>query len=389
MIEVKYINHKSVAQLNKQATFDRHLGAISIVLYFVTTIYYENNTIPKLVVGTIHIISCLLLLYTQRRKKCVYLTFTILIGTLALVAVNIALGKNIDYIRVTKLLCSIIVAQYIVLNGISKKAGTFLLWLTVLSMIYLYSTSVNSYSIFENTSRNYCSVFCLLAFFAYANSPERRSPVELLLGSCIVLVVCIFAEGRGGIISGALLFALTSIIELSRIETKSKYPAICIVIVGIILIIGFFSIDSIDFNVFSRFGSATAESSNVERLEIIDSYLQTATANPLNILLGFDSTDIKNITIIKQHGNLHNSYLQLHSFFGIAGLLIVVGVAYNTIRTLISKKRLDLLPILVALLVRSFTDWVFPLSYYDVAIYYMIYISLLGYCKDEKSPLLR
>lgn len=375
--------------MTKQTTFDQQLGNISIVLYFVTTIYYQSNIIPKVAVGAIHIISCLLLLYTQRKKKCVHLTFAILTGTLVLVVVNVALDKNIDYIRLAKLLCSIIAAQYIVLNGISKKAGTFLLWLTALSMLYLYYISVNSYSIFENTSRNYCSVFCLLAFFAYVNSPERRSSIELLLGACLVLVVCIFAEGRGGIISGALLFALTGIFELSRIESKSKYLAICTMLVGTVLIIVFFSIGNIDFNVFSRFGSATAESSNAERLEIIDAYIQATTANPLNILFGFDSLEIRDTVLIEQQGNLHNSYLQLHSLFGIAGLLVVVSAAYCSSRSLISKKRLDLLPILVAVLVRSFTDWAFPLSYYDIAIYYMIYISLLGCCKDEKSPLLR
>src|SRR5699024_10158465 len=103
---------------------------------------------------------------------------------------------------------------------------------------------------------------------------------------------------------------------------------------------------------------------------IINEYLNEMESNSMSLAFG---VPYKNSSLFSNfNNNLHNSYLQLHSYFGFAGLLMIIVGALMAIRKYIKNKNILYLFLFGSLLIRIMTDTVAFIGILDPLLYYFI-----------------
>lgn len=286
----------------------------------------------------------------------------------------------------------IVIELPIALYLLKKKNLNETIW-TILPIIIMYivlmnwKISINRYSLFRNTSRNYISVFGLYSIAIYNIMKEKNSKPCSLLVIIIYFFICINAVGRGGIITSGLiliLFIYKRIFGNIKRNLKSYIKIFIFFIITFIMVL-FISnnISYVKINYFGRFfgSESSAEVSTKHRITMVREYLNECTNNIKSFFIGADAKKVTKIT-----GNLHNSYLQLHSSYGIIALIFFM---YASIKSCIYMKRnflFDSLYIFIGILVRAAIDWMFPAFPIDVFIMYYILLPTFypkGPLKDE------
>lgn len=235
--------------------------------------------------------------------------------------------------------------------------------------------SPNKYILFSTMSRNYVSVFALFSL-GLLNLVFEKDDKELpILFAIINFAVCISAIGRGGILEGAIvliLFGAKWIFNKGEKRSKKRVMKILAVTVALIImsIIVCANLEYIKMTYFGRFFGAetSATSSSLYRMDILSNYLDACKNSFRVLFFGENAADFFSV-----NANLHNSYFQLHSQFGLAGILFIIIGSINSIRFLYKNKLWSSAIIFIGILIRAATDWCFPGFPMEILVLYYIF----------------
>ncbi len=143
-----------------------------------------------------------------------------------------------------------------------------------------------------------------------------------LLSSAVTLCVSVFGLGRGSMVVSALIVLLSFLFNLCAIKSSSD-RSISLKLFLLIIIPFFIVFDDIlklmnnEIQILfegSKFASGILDE---HRGRIIIDYLNKIDAIGLLLGQGYDNTSINNF----YGGNPHNSFIRVHSFYGLVGLM--------------------------------------------------------------------
>lgn len=360
-----------------------NIGAAILFIMHILRLYTEKmeNFIDIFIylLGAVLLYQCL----CRYRINTKMIQYYIVIVVLALI--NILFIGNISYIYIIRFSFGYIPLALFFLNC---KILNRNVWLISVAFIMLFIeiswlTSADTGMLFHSTSRNYVSLFALIALWIvmlYYHQINKKVPIGIVF--CVV-IVCISAIGRSGILCSIGMFGL---ILLERVLTsKKKRNAVIkatILILSIILsmlIISFYT-DEIVRQFFPRFVDSTVAESDMGRLRIIYTYFKYCTSSTNDVLFGV-SLEKMNSSILFMDGNLHNSYLQLHACLGIGGVVLMIIALIRTTKYLIQNSEFEKIIFLVTFLVRFAFDFCAAGYIGDVVLIYYILLPLI----DENS----
>ena len=207
-------------------------------------------------------------------------------------------------------------------------------------------------------SNNYVSVLIIIAASLYYIAVEReKNSIRLidLLPAVLSFILSVWAGGRGGILSTAILMVLIVLLYIKTITNRSLRRTIvavlCVLLGTIVLIITNTSLYQI-FMSLGKWGSRGKD--NAARIGIWRAYLLKTIESPRYLLLGAPFEMIPEI--LRYDGNCHNSFLQLHAFNGITMLLLFIVYSIRSFKSYISKHKYIYAILLLVIIVRGMTD---------------------------------
>lgn len=230
-----------------------------------------------------------------------------------------------------------------------------------------------------NVSRNIISIHLLILFVFYAlalynQHKEHRLWIPLIMSSVIVL----WTGCRSGIVAfltlivGLFLCTFRSEKSVTR-RGLSKHPFIIIVLVvlaSIALIAYIVKTGKVDyiFQMLNEKNGITILSDS--RFEIIKESLSACIKNPIYLLFGPNFSTIHTVTALS--GNPHNSFIFGYGHYGLI-FLIYVMVRFATSIVSFMKKRSIWGFVLIAIVVRIFSDSTAFYGILDPIIFYFIF----------------
>lgn len=311
--------------------------------------------------------------------------FMIIVSTSLYIILSSLTGRGSYQVVLTYLPIAVYFLKKIKLD---KTIWTIIPISIVVYTLYAWFNSPNKFILFFSMSRNYVSVFLIfsLAIFSlYLEKDKRECPLVLVIG---VWLGSISALGRGGIISSSVMLLLFfSKWFFAKRERKNFVVLLRWSLIGLAIIIAslwiYKNLEYVELTYFGRFFGveASAEASSLYRLSVYKSYLKACFDSFIMLMFGTNASDFTDVV-----SNLHNSYLQIHSSFGLVGLLFILIGVTKTSYYLIKRKKLDLLFIMCGVLIRAGTDWCSPGFPMDIIILY--YILLPHFNMTIASPML-
>ena len=276
---------------------------------------------------------------------------------------NMIFIKNMNLILLIIAFSSFFVAQLLINECIDSKVllNVYLLYaLFMLFMIVYYKNS----NIFVYVSNNYASVYLLAPLSIYYSKVEYNNEEIKIYPAIIFLAICAFTTSRMGLLVASFTL-ICLIIYKDRFSNNKIIRNLIFIIIITFLIITFSHI------IFYIMPTLLYKYSNIyivrrfidfgltsfSRNRIWSEYLELLN-NKLYLILGAPTNQVYWAARF-YGGNLHNSFLIVHSYFGIIG---VTGLIVFLIRSYIfgiQQKRWIYIISLSAFCMRSFSDHVF------------------------------
>ena len=295
-----------------------------------------------------------------------------------------ALDANYSY-TFSKFICTLSYMG-IALNLLSprRRSAFYEILFYVVSAFVLYRIHVVgipvSDIIQDGSSRNYISIYVLFFFLISSIARARNGKKISLVQSLVLLVVSFSAYGRGGMLTAlALVFGLFLVHVL---EGKSKWKLILLIVVvtlavAVLLfwnpILSFLRIHIPFFRQFEQRGI-----SGYSRVAIWRVFLRNNGKSLPNLLLGSDPS------LVRPDENMHNSFLQMYSSFGLLFFMLNVAVSIYALGFYYKNDKGSLL-LFAVLLIRAFTDRLFYHGINECVYYYFVFMVLTKQVGYEKS----
>lgn len=143
-----------------------------------------------------------------------------------------------------------------------------------------------------------------------------------------------------------------------------KVAVICIVL----FIVGIVIFKNEVLGVIERFKD---EGLKTGRTDLWRDYLNETSKNFGNILFGANSSKIESLIIYS--GNAHNSFIMLHSKFGLLGTSIVIIYIFTSMVKNFFKKNYILLLLTIIVCLRCFFDWIAFSGFIDIIFWIIIF----------------
>jgi hypothetical protein len=254
------------------------------------------------------------------------------------------------------------------------------IFLVTLGLLYNYNEIDPIGSIIPWVSRNGITsvlLVCQIIFSFVTYLYNKRFPI---ISSLLVVIISFYGLGRGSIIVSILLLLYGIFLNIAN--TKSKLFKISSII-GVIVLLFYFSsntetitlVENIEDGLNkTQFGQGYTDEA---RTSINNEYISRL--DTWNFIFG---SSYINTSIEKNFGgNPHNSFIRLHSYYGIFGIIVLFLLL---ISILIAKKNASrkfvLFGLLLLLLFRAYTEPIlFPSS---LDLFFLIMIALFFRKKD-------
>lgn len=249
------------------------------------------------------------------------------------------------------------------------------------------------FEIFAGHSRNYISLYLIVVLFPYYTvSAHNKTERISIIPSIICLAISVYILGRGGIIMCAMLFlgtCLKNILLIRKTDKElykksRKYAVLSVVLIGAAIYI-FMNTNIAEQYLYRFTDNESGGFADEQRLNIWMEYISRTLDSLKYIITGYDLS--KSRIIVMYLENLHNSYLMLHCYTGLFGLLLFVAGLINSISYMIKNKKYDLLIIVFSFLVKAFTDWVFPTQLGDIIVLYVLVYPIIDRRKRKDEEL--
>jgi hypothetical protein len=246
------------------------------------------------------------------------------------------------------------------------------IFLITLGLIYNYDDLDPLSSIIPWVSRNGITsvlIVCQIVFCFISYLYNKKIP---LLSLVLVVILCFYGLGRGSIIVSILLLLFGAILNVINSKSIKVKIFALIFISGLIVYFSYNSetiimLENIEEGLNkTQFGQGYTDEArlgmNAEYISNLDTW---------NFFFG---SSYKNTAIEKYFGgNPHNSFIRLHSYYGIFGIMVLLMV---TVSILIAKKeksiKFTMLVLLLLLLFRAYTEPILFPSALDLFFFFMI-----------------
>lgn len=213
---------------------------------------------------------------------------------------------------------------------------------------------------FLGTSRNSISIlFIVTVLIINVQEFKQAKPISVM-PAIISFMFCALSAGRSGIVCSLIYLGYLFFYKLYRME-KEKRRKVLFISFSIIFISAFYYKEQIfefvsNMEVYVRL-TGQANSGN-ERTLMNSAYLENM--NFFTFLIGYDFVD--NYEFIKNGLNPHNSFLSLHHFYGLAGVLFF-GIFIITLFHLWKINKIYSVALFILLLRASTDQMMFPGEY--------------------------
>ncbi len=255
--------------------------------------------------------------------------------------------------------------------NISYRIALLFFWVTV-SMYTVSLSGLIDLGMFQYYSKNYVSINVLNLITLLYISMFRNNFRFSLYPSIAVAVVCYLSMGRASIIVCTIQLALFFLYLLYyRKQEEHKGNFFLVIFAILVLLAGYLIVfDKYVFPLLQRFSSTHKFDygfTSVGRSMLLREYLYRIKDSFGNLLFG---VPIRNNALFLAFGsNWHSSYLRLHSFFGLSGVLVFFASTYKAIVRFLKENKIFLI-LLFVLLLRIATDSAAANGIFDPLLYY-------------------
>lgn len=245
-------------------------------------------------------------------------------------------------------------------------------------LIYRMINSADGYLLFYSVSRNAISslllIWLIILYYIFSKQ-DKKFPLRCII---VFFVSCFVANGRGGIISALMLltFYCLYIIFDHLIHHNARWIPWMLLIYFIVGYV-FFHSDELFEKYLYRFTEYKSIRSSEARIDAWRVYTKSVFKNPIYLIFGANpNTFFQNSYLRALNGNLHNSFLSLHSRLGSVALITICWRLYNALKKSLRRKEYILSILIVVCIVRSMTDTLFPGKIADVFLLLFVFYSI-------------
>ena len=244
--------------------------------------------------------------------------------------------------------------------------------LSILAKFLIYKIPLQEIMVdTESYSFNFISVFVLFYVLYYSICCIQNNKSIPFLVGVIFVVICLLAHGRGGIVTSVFYFLSLGFIGWKdKINQNKKWKKVLLLVLITVITLFILYIYVSDFltfqSIFARFYAKSVE--NEPRFLIWGTYIKECISGFSNLCFGADP-----IPVFPPDGNLHNTFLQLHSRYG---LIIAFTLIFSFYRLLIyatKEKHFYLLSVLMTLIIRAMTDKIAFHGFCEPLFYYFLF----------------
>lgn len=356
----------------------KYIITLLFSLYFI--FFLLSKTLPETITvyhffGVGVLIS--IIVFSKFKKK--YLKIASFIFFLAIISLlnNFSRHNYSDYPY--SILMLIFPAFVIIINEnlIYAKAILMLLYSYSAFVIYNYFfIQIDLNLIFDGASRNLVGWFSILLCCIYYFISKINNDKIRLIPALLNLFICILAMGRSSILTSFfLLLVILYEIYLKRLNIKRVLHSL--ILISFVSAVVFYYIDFFSFNLSHL---TEKELDLTSRNAIWSLYFEKISDNPIRIINGYSR--FENMTFDFISNNFHNSFILGHSNFGLIFIFFIIYLIYNIVLQL--KSNFMISSLLIVLLVRSFTDTLIFISYFDFIIYALLFYLISNRKLDAK-----
>ncbi len=216
---------------------------------------------------------------------------------------------------------------------------------------------------------NSISVLCLYAssiFYITKYLNNHKASLSYIPVLLMIFLSTLYAN-RGGILAGGILFLFIFYFNMKISSSKFKNYLIFLIIAIAVYYVFKIGYDTFGAGMQYKLEHIGGESS---RTEVWGEYIGACFDNFLNLFLGVPCFDGAYPVIKNVSGNIHNSFLILHSKFGLIPFIWMMVVQVKCIRYLKKIKCVALAYCLISIYARSFFDWAAFPGIFDVFFWY-------------------
>jgi hypothetical protein len=227
---------------------------------------------------------------------------------------------------------------------------------------------VDSGSVF-NVSRNFISVILILSIAFYYFSCTQTSTTPRLFVPFFGLILMLWGIGRAGIASGAIILLGALILSSKR----GFVGFVSMATFAVLLATSTQSLDNLE-GFFVGLERLERMGADGQRSYINSEYLNRISNDNAELLFGASLSKVS--SVVEVDGNPHNSYIKLHTVFGLTGTaLVLIIVLMCMVRLYTLKKGLLLLMLIVTMFRSTFDVTAFhgPL---DVVIFFCVFYTI-------------
>lgn len=364
----------------------------TIVAFYLSTILIigmiANNAIITVIFYFAFFIAVIFTFVTSRRLRLG--VFIISAGGFLCGILGICVNGNSQILNLLYMVFSIYVAIILANPKVNYNIFYYSAIITALIIIVKIARNGINSSIFPESSVNYISVFLMLSICLYYARADLYEKEYSLVPALISFALTIIAGGRGGFLAlSVLVIPLILIKFFSKKRSGIEKVLLAFFLLFVVVVVGYPLIlrivnntDIILVNNFQNKASLT----NSYRYYCWLEYLERCRNTWKELLFGVKISTLKWANIL--NGNLHNSYLTIHAYYGIFGVLFVIIQTVRTMLFLLKAKKWVYLFSLLSFEIRAFTDHLFAANRMSPIFLAMLLApSLVNYycCSNSKT----
>lgn len=361
------INCRNVAQA---------LPAAYVLIYFFRFLFDESiASIFAAILGVLGLLSAFVFFRIQSKSKSeIALGFLVLMSAIGFF--NAGLSKNEVAISLLQSLTYSCVALSFFCTQLNLRLYKSLVLTLCAYFLFQMAIGSNPNEIFL-ISQNYVSIIFILSLCVYYIACDQNGKKPEIYPSLIGVAICIWAGGRSGILSAAML-ALATMFAFRKINRTWIVVAL---LFGVFIYVAILNIDMLsNFYGLERLGRLGLVD---VRDEINSAYIQRISYSFYEFIFGAPLNDIPEISVLG--GNPHNSYIRLHTQYGAIGFVLLLGIlGYALIRGVVGGAYIFVTVVLVSML-RITSDIAAFHGPLDIVLYYGIFTALMGTGLGERK----
>lgn len=336
-------------------------------IYFLNTLNIYSMRMGQVILIALGAIGLLYTLgTTKRRANQLYLLFFLLYSICGLLSFIIVGNANVlEYLWPV----GFGGAAIIMLNFYLYYKPVVILYHFICS-IYMIAMIFNKTALYMtgDVSRNNISITILVFFSLFCIVSYTHNKRIHFMSAILGLVVSIWAVGRSGILTFSFIGICFLFLNFDGKKVKVKNPFKVIMLIAIIIAIGIMMYDSIIAPAIYNYNFKGIESG---RTVIWGLYLKNMFSSVPNFIFGVPLDNEKIFFVV--NGNLHNSFLNLHSRYGFLITMLFTGIILVKLVFFIKKTNLLYALLMTAIIFRISFDLSSFNGILDVIIFYFMF----------------